>query len=170
MWPEHPEAKKGTYPPLPLFDGEKVVNANVSAADQAKLTAQYTERAVKFIADNKAKPFFLYVAHAMPHVPLFAGNAFDGKSKRGRYADVIAELDWSVGEIVKALDEHGLAANTLVIVTSDNGPWLSYGNHAGSAGPLREGKGTVWEGGVRVPFIARWPGRSRPAARATSRP
>ncbi|MBA4062911.1 MAG: arylsulfatase [Isosphaera sp.] len=158
MWPNHPEAKKGTYPPLPLFDGEKVVNADVTAADQAKLTRQYTERAVKFVAENKARPFFLYVAHAMPHVPLFAGDAFKGKSKAGLFGDVIQEIDWSVGEILKALDEHKLADNTLVVFTSDNGPWLSYGDHAGSAGPLREGKGTVWEGGVRVPFLARLPG------------
>ncbi|MDY3558812.1 sulfatase-like hydrolase/transferase [Gemmata sp. JC673] len=157
MWPEHPEAKKGTYPPLPLFENETVVNGNVTAADQSKLTAQYTERAVKFIAENKAKPFFLYVAHSMPHVPLFVSDQFKGKSKQGLYSEVIQEIDWSVGEILKALDEHKLARDTLVIFTSDNGPWLSYGNHAGSAGSLREGKGTSWEGGTRVPFIARWP-------------
>ncbi|AWM40795.1 Arylsulfatase [Gemmata obscuriglobus] len=157
MWPEHPEAKKGTYPPLPLFENETVVNGNVTAADQSKLTAQYTERAVKFIAENKATPFFLYVAHTMPHVPLFVGDQFKGKSKQGLYGEVIQEIDWSVGEILKALDEHKLAQDTLVVFTSDNGPWLSYGNHAGSAGLLREGKGTSWEGGTRVPFIARWP-------------
>ena len=154
MWPNHPEAKKGAYPPLPLIDGEKVVNANVSAADQTQLTKQYTERAVKFINENAAKPFFLYVAHSMPHVPLHASAV--GKSKNGLYGDVIEEIDGSVGAIVAALEAKGIAKNTLVIFTSDNGPWLSYGNHGGSAGLLREGKGTVWEGGVRVPFVAKW--------------
>lgn len=157
MWPEHPEAKTGTFPPLPLFDGEKVANPNVKAADQAKLTTQYTERAVQFITANKDKPFFLYVAHTMPHVPLFVSDKFKGKSKQGLYGDVIEEIDWSVGEILKSLDDNKLTANTLVLFSCDNGPWLSYGNHGGSAGPLREGKGTVWEGGVREPFIARWP-------------
>jgi arylsulfatase len=158
MWPFHPEAKSGTYPALPLIDGEKTVKKNVTPADQALLTTQYTERAVKFITDNKDKPFFLYVAHSMPHVPLYCSDKFKGKSKGGLYGDVIEELDWSVGEILKALDDHHLAENTLVMFSSDNGPWLSYGTHGGNAGPLREGKGTVWEGGVREPFIARWPG------------
>jgi arylsulfatase A-like enzyme len=158
MWPHHPEAKPGSYPNLPLFENDKILNADVGPADQAKLTAQYTERAVKFIAANKDKPFFLYVAHSMPHVPLFPGDKFKGKSEQGTYGDVIQEIDWSVGEILKTLDEHKLARNTLVIFTTDNGPWLSYGNHGGTAGKLREGKGTVWEGGVRTPFVARWPG------------
>ncbi|MCS6865120.1 MAG: sulfatase-like hydrolase/transferase [Gemmataceae bacterium] len=159
MWPHHPEAKKGTYPPLPMFREEKIIKANVSPDDQTQLTTQYTEFAVQFIAANKDKPFFFYLAHSMPHVPLFVSAKYKGKTPRGLYGDVIAEIDWSVGQIMKALDDHHLTEKTLVIFTSDNGPWLSYGNHSGSAGPLREGKGTVWEGGVRVPFIARWPGK-----------
>lgn len=158
MWPKHPEAKDGTYPTLPLIDGENAIIPAVTPADQATLTGRYTERALSFIEANKAKPFFLYVAHSMPHVPLFAGEAFRGKSKAGTYGDVIQEIDASVGRILDTLKKHDLEKNTLVIFASDNGPWLSYGNHAGSAGPLREGKGTVWDGGVRVPAVAQWPG------------
>jgi arylsulfatase A-like enzyme len=105
----------------------------------------------------------------MPHVPLFVSDKFKGKSRQGLYGDVIMEIDWSVGEILKALKQHGLEEQTLVIFTSDNGPWLSYGNHGGSAGPLREGKGTSWEGGTRVPFIARWPGKI-PAGKVQDQP
>src|SRR5262249_909147 len=141
---------------LPLMEGEKVVGLN---PDQTKLTTLYTERAVKFIEQNKNRPFFLYVPHAMPHVPLHVSNKFKGKSKQGLYGDVIMEIDWSVGEILAALKKHDLDSNTLVIYTSDNGPWLAFGNHAGSAGPLREGKMTTWEGGVRMPCIMRWPGK-----------
>ena len=158
MWPFHPEAKPGTYPPLPLIEGEEVIDPNVTADDQRTLTARYTERAVSFIARQDQGPFFFYLAYAMPHVPLFPGETFRGESRRGTYADVIREIDWSVGEVLKALDARGVADNTLVLFTSDNGPWLSYGNHAGDAGPLREGKGTSWEGGVRVPCVMRWPG------------
>jgi arylsulfatase A len=134
----------------------------VTAADQATLTARYTARAVDFIeragraADGR--PFFLYFAHSMPHVPLFTGAEFRGKSPGGLYGDVLAEIDASVAAVLAALDRTGRADDTLVIFTSDNGPWLSYGNHAGSAGPLREGKGTSFEGGVRVPCVARLPG------------
>ena len=159
MWPKHPEAKDGTYPPLPLIEGDRVLKNGLTAKDQAKLTTQYTERAVKFIKQNKDRPFFLYVAHSMPHVPLHVSSRFKGKSAQGLYGDVIEEIDWSVGEILSALKKNKLDDNTLVIFTSDNGPWLSYGNHAGNAGPLREGKGTCWDGGIREPFIARWPGK-----------
>jgi arylsulfatase A-like enzyme len=153
MWPKHPTAK---FPDLPLIEGEKVVEVN---PDQTKLTTWYTERAVRFIEKNKDRPFFLYVAHNMPHVPLHVSDKFRGKSKRGLYGDVIMEIDWSVGQILAALKKHGLDERTLVIFTSDNGPWLSYGDHAGSAGPLREGKGTTWDGGQREPCLMRWPGR-----------
>jgi arylsulfatase A-like enzyme len=155
MWPHHPTS--GTnYPPLPLIEGEKVVQF---MPDQTQLTTWYTERAVGFIERNKDRPFFLYVPHSMPHVPLFVSRKFVGKTKRGLYGDVIEEIDWSVGRILSALRQHRLEDNTLVIFTSDNGPWLSYGDHAGSAGHLREGKGTTFDGGARVPFIAKWPGR-----------
>jgi arylsulfatase A-like enzyme len=159
MWPNHPEAKPGTYPPLPLIEGDRVAKDGLTHEDQAQLTTWYTERAVKFIEQNQDRPFFLYVAHNMPHVPLHVSDKFKGKSKQGLYGDVIMEIDWSVGEILGALKRHGIDRDTLVMFTSDNGPWLSYGEHAGSARPLREGKGTSWEGGTRVPFIARWPGR-----------
>ena len=159
MWPSHPEARPGTYPPLPLIEGAEPIKVGLRADDQAELTTQYTERAVSFIERNKERPFFFYLAHSMPHVPLQVSSKFKGKSGAGLYGDVIMEIDWSVGEIIKALDRHQLAEKTVVIFTSDNGPWLSYGEHAGSAGPLREGKGTCWEGGVRVPCIIRWPGQ-----------
>ncbi len=159
MWPHHPEAKRGSYPPLPLIEGDQPIKVGLDAADQEQLTTQYTERAVKFIERNKGGPFFFYLAHSMPHVPLHVSDKFRGKSAQGLYGDVIMEIDWSVGEIMRALERHGIAEKTLVIFTSDNGPWLSYGDHGGSAGPLREGKGTTWEGGTRVPCIMRWPGR-----------
>jgi len=159
MWPSHPEAKKGTYPPLPLIEGDKVIDEEITPDEQANLTTWYTERAVKFIERNHERPFFFYLAHSMPHVPLHVSDKFKGKSKQGLYGDVIMEIDWSVGEVMKALKQYQLEDNTLVIFTSDNGPWLSYGNHAGSAGPLREGKGTCWEGGTREPCIMRWPGK-----------
>lgn len=159
MWPPHPEAKPDTYPDLPLYENETVVNPSVQPRDQEQLTTQYTGHAVRFIERNARRPFLLYVAHSMPHVPLHVSARFKGKSTAGLYGDVIMEIDWSVGEILGALERCGLTDNTLVIFASDNGPWLSYGRHAGSALPLREGKGTSWEGGVRVPCLMRWPGR-----------
>jgi arylsulfatase len=153
-------------PPLPLYDGERVVETD---PDQAQFTRRLTERAVGFIERNKEHPFFLYVPHVMPHVPVFASEKFRGKSASGIYGDCVEELDWSVGEILAALARHGLDEKTLVIFSSDNGPFLSYGAHAGSAGPLREGKLTAYEGGVRVPTIMRWPG-TIPAARECREP
>jgi arylsulfatase A len=155
MWPRHP-TQKDFYPELPLIDGDQVSKLD---PDQSQLTTMYTERAVRFIERNRARPFFLYVPHAMPHVPLFVSDKYKGKTGQGLYGDVIAEIDWSVGQILDAVRRAKLDEQTLVIFTSDNGPWMSYGNHAGSRGSFRESKGTSFEGGVRVPFVARWPGR-----------
>lgn len=130
--------------------------------NQKYITKTYTSEAVKFIDKNKDKPFFLYVTHNMPHVPLYASPEFEGKSKRGLYGDVVEEIDWSVGEIVKSLKINGLEENTLVVFTSDNGPWLLFDVEGGSAGPLRQGKGTTFEGGQRVPAVAYWPGKIKP--------
>jgi len=155
MWPYHPQ--QGTvhnFPDLPLFENETIID---TLTEQSQLTTQLTERSVDFINRNAEHPFFLYVPHPQPHVPLFVSDKFKGKSDRGLYGDVIMEIDWSVGQIMEALKKNGLEDNTLVIFTSDNGPWLSYGNHAGSAYPLREGKGTAWEGGQREPFIMKYP-------------
>lgn len=148
------EGKKH-FPPLPLIEGTKVI---ATEPDQSQLTTWYTERAVKFIEQNRDRPFFLYMPHTMPHVPLYVSSKFSGKSGEGTYGDVIAEIDWSVGQILETLDRHNLAQKTLVIFSSDNGPWKLYGNHAGSAGLLRESKASVYEGGIRVPCIARWTG------------
>ena len=144
MWPNHPN-KKFDFPRLPLIEGDSVID--YLDEDQNMLTTWYTEHAVDFIERNKEQPFFLYVAHSMPHVPLYVSDKFRGKSENGLYGDVIMEIDWSVGQILETLKTNGLDENTLVIFTSDNGPWLSYGTHAGSALPLREGKGTALEGG-----------------------
>ncbi|MEO1992462.1 MAG: sulfatase-like hydrolase/transferase [Pirellulales bacterium] len=163
MWPHHPQAKPGTYPPLPLVENDKIIDSEVTPEDQETLTKRYTRRAVRFIekagTNTNGQPFFLYLAHSMPHVPLFASEDFQGKNPGGLYGDVISEIDASVGAVMKALEKTGHLDDTLIVFTSDNGPWLSYGNHAGTSGPLREGKGTTFEGGVRVPFVARLPGR-----------
>ena len=148
---------KARYPILPLIDGNEKIGEIKTFEDQATLTTRYTERAVQFIEKNKNQPFFLYMPHSMPHVPLGVSNKFKGKSKQGMYGDVIMEIDWSVGRIVEALETNGLSDNTLIIYVSDNGPWLNFGNHAGSTGGLREGKGTSFEGGQLVPAIMKWP-------------
>lgn len=162
MWPSHPTAK--SFPPLPLYENDQIIDDNITAEEQASLTRWATEHAIDFIERHQAQPFFLYVPYSMPHVPLFTSDRFAGVTGKGLFTDVIAEIDWSAGEILKTLRELGLSENTLVLFTSDNGPWLSYGNHAGSAAPLREGKGTAFEGGVREPTIAYWPGHIEPGA------
>jgi arylsulfatase A-like enzyme len=167
MWPRGPRGeelpegagRKRDYPPLPMFDGNEVVDEEVTPEDQTQLTRSYTERAVDFIDRRHGGPFFLYVPHSMVHVPLFVSKEFEGKSGAGLFGDAVMELDWSVGEILNALERNGVDDNTLVVFTADNGPWLNYGNHAGSAAPLREGKGTMFEGGYRVPCVMRLPGQ-----------
>jgi arylsulfatase A-like enzyme len=165
MWPYHPgvlhlpmvqRLKKWAH--LPLIDGNSVINPKVTGKDQEQLTTQYTERAVQFIEKNKNNPFFLYLPHSMVHVPLYVSEKFKGKSKAGLFGDVMMEVDWSVGQILDTLRKHKLDKNTLVIFTADNGPWLSYGDHAGSAAPLREGKGTMFDGGCRESTLMWWPG------------
>ncbi|HUT12054.1 MAG TPA: sulfatase [Thermoguttaceae bacterium] len=140
----------------PLMRDEEIIE---HPADQATLTRRYTEEGVRFIRANKDRPFFLYLPHTMPHVPLFASEKFKDTSARGLYGDVIEEIDWSVGQILDTLRELGLTENTLVVYTSDNGPWLSKGDHGGCALPLRDGKFSTWEGGMREPCIMWWPGK-----------
>jgi arylsulfatase A-like enzyme len=153
-------------PPLPLIDGTTTIETN---PDQSQLTTRYTERALHFIHAHKDRPFFLYFAHAMPHVPLAVSDKFRGKSGRGLYADVVMEIDWSVGQVLDRLKADGIDNQTLVVFSSDNGPWLRMGDHGGSAGPLRGGKSTVFEGGVREPGIFRWPGHI-PAGQTCAEP
>ena len=155
--PEQNKNKAG-FPPLPLIDGDNMVLEIKTMEDQATLTTRYTERAVAFIDKHKNEPFFLYLPHSMPHIPIAVSGKHKGKSDQGLYGDVVMEIDWSVGQIKETLRKNGIAENTIIIFTSDNGPWLNFGNHAGSAGGLREGKGTSWEGGQRVPCIMKWPG------------
>jgi len=152
------DGRKVRFPPLFIWEGnDKKIPVN-TLEDQAQLTKLYTEHAIDFIKRKKDKPFFLYLPHSMTHVPINASARFKGKSKQGLYGDVMMEIDWSVGEIQKALRENKIEKNTIIIFTSDNGPWLNFGNHAGSTGGLREGKGSSYEGGMRVPCIINWPG------------
>ena len=156
MSPAHSEgAARQGWPPTPLIENTERIEEE---PDQRLLTQRYTEKAVQFIEENKNQPFFLYLPYTMPHIPIFASAAFEGKSTRGLYGDVIQEIDWSVGEILSALKDNGLDKNTLVVFTSDNGPWLVMNEEGGSAGLLKDGKGTTWEGGMREPTIAWWPG------------
>ena len=150
--------KKRTYPQLPLIQDFDKVREIKTLEDQSILTTLYTERSVEFIEKNKDRPFFLYLPHSMPHVPIAVSEKFLGKSKQGLYGDLMMEIDWSVGEIIKSIESNNLSENTLIIFTSDNGPWLNFGNHAGSTGGLREGKGTSFEGGQRVPTVMMWDG------------
>lgn len=151
--PKHPTITG--LPALPLYEGDAVVEKD---PDQARFTRQLTEHSMRFIEQNRERPFFLYLAHVMPHVPIAASEKFLGTSKSGLYGDAIAEIDWSMGQILATLEKQGLSDRTLIIFASDNGPFLSYGDHAGTAGPLRGGKLTCFEGGVRVPCLMRWPG------------
>jgi arylsulfatase A len=153
------EGIRDNFPLLPLIEDTTIIERE---PDQAELAHRFTERAVGFIDANHEQPFFLYFAHHFPHVPLFATDHFRGSTDRGLYGDVISEIDWSVGQILQALEERDLSENTLVVFTSDNGPWLVFGDHGGSAGILREGKITTFEGGHRVPAIISWPGQIPP--------
>ncbi|MDX2150006.1 MAG: sulfatase [Bryobacteraceae bacterium] len=161
MWEFHPENPQ-TYRPYPLqfWENGRVKIERVTPEHQPMLTTWYTEHAVDFIRRARRQPFLLYVPHSMPHVPLFCSERFRGKSGAGLYGDVMMEIDWSVGQILKALDTARVADNTIVLLTSDNGPWTSYGNHAGST-PFREAKGTGFDGGIRSACVVRYPGQIR---------
>ena len=169
MWPVNFDGKpaasgtnKASYPVLSLIENNDKIKEIKTLEDQAQLTTIYTEKAVRFITENKDHPFFIYLAHSMTHIPLAVSSKFKGKSEQGLFGDVMMEIDWSVGEIMKALEKNWLDKNTLVIFTSDNGPWLNFGNHAGSTGGLREGKGNSFEGGQREPCLMWWPGQISP--------
>jgi len=156
--PALPDQASSRFPPMYLMEGNEKKEIISTLEQQGQLTRRLTERAVQFITKNKEKPFFLYLPHHMPHVPINASSTFKGKSKQGLYGDVMMEMDWSAGEVIKTLKALKLDKKTLVIFASDNGPWLNFGNHAGSTGGLREGKGVSFEGGMRVPCIMNWKG------------
>ena len=160
MWRWHPEYPEGYPQDLLLYRNE---NALKEIIDQSNLTKDITTESINFIEKNKDNPFFLYIAHPQPHVPLFVSEDFEDLTGNGLYADVITEIDYSVGRVLDKIEEIGLTENTIVVFTSDNGPWLSYGNHSGSSGIYREGKGTTWEGGVRVPSIIKFPNGLKPS-------
>ncbi|MFN3150909.1 sulfatase [Bremerella sp.] len=145
---------KSEYFNVPLMRNEEIIER---PADQTTITRRYTEETIKFIDENQNKPFFVYLAHSMPHIPLFRSPEFEGVSRRGYYGDVIEEIDWSVGQVLQKLRDTGLDENTLVVFCSDNGPWLVFDDHGGSAGPLRDGKGSTFDGGMREPTIFWWP-------------
>ena len=142
--------------------GEIVTETLEQPADQTTITKRYAEEAVDFIRAHREEPFFVYLPHSMPHVPLFRAPEFEDHSDAGLYGDVIEEIDWSVGRILDTLEEEGLAENTVVFFSSDNGPWTAFRTQGGLAGPLREGKGMTWEGGMRVPGLFWWPGTIAP--------
>ena len=160
MWRWHPENPEGYPQDLLLYRNE---NALKEIIDQSNLTKDITTESINFIEKNKDNSFFLYIAHPQPHVPLFVSEDFEDLTGNGLYADVITEIDYSVGRVLDKIEESGLTENTIVVFTSDNGPWLSYGDHAGSSGIYREGKGTTWEGGVRVPSIIKFPNGLKPS-------
>jgi len=166
MWPygytaqrgdKNPEVTKPGVPELPLYDGNKVLRYIKTMDDEEQLTTMYAERSVDFIKRNASRPFFLYLAQSMVHVPLAVSDKFRGKSEQGLFGDAMMEVDWCVGQVLKAVRDIGAENNTLVIFTSDNGPWIHFGARAGSAGGLREAKNVCFEGGQRVPCIMKWP-------------
>jgi len=162
MWRHHPGTRVFDKYPLQFWENGRVIIEDVSPEQQRQLTTWYTEHAVSFIHRHSAEPFFLYIPHSMPHVPIFCSDKFEGKSGAGLYADVMMEIDWSLGEVLKALEAAGVADDTFVVFTSDNGPWISYGNHAGKT-PYREAKGTGFDGGTRSACVMSFPGRIPPA-------